>query len=232
MPVKIRHPQARAVAEVVSVAAAYILISTTAVSAVDVAFLFPAGWSAAERTTGSGFLTGAVLQVALVLLGAYLIGLKDLRKGIAASFAASNRKAWTIAAIATAIHIGTAILLFLPQPERVWEWSGLNLVLSAVPAADGWSQEVLFRGYVLFRLARAGVPAIVQIFLSGALFAAIHLGYAGESAWEFLSPLVGTFMLGCFYAWAVRSGGGSLKPVICCHVLIILVLQPWLALAR
>jgi hypothetical protein len=58
------------------------------------------------------------------------------------------------------------------------------------------------------------------------------LGYAGATAWEFLAPLVGTFMLGCFYAWAVRSGGGSLKPVIYCHVLIIVILQPWLALAR
>jgi hypothetical protein len=39
-------------------------------------------------------------------------------------------------------------------------------------------------------------------------------------------------MLGCFYAWAVQSGRGSLRPVVCCHVLIIVALQPWLALAR
>ena len=163
---------------------------------------------------------------------AYALGLKDLQRAIAASLAASTRKAWTIAGIATAIHIGTALLLFLPQPERVLELSALNLVLSAVPAADGWSQEVLFRGYVIFRLTRADVPAITQILISGVLFAAIHFGYAGETALAFLLPLVGTFMLGCFYAWAVRIGGGSLKPVICCHMLIIIVLQPWLALAR
>ena len=39
-------------------------------------------------------------------------------------------------------------------------------------------------------------------------------------------------MLGCFYAWAVKSGRDSLTPVICCHVLIIVVLQPWLAFAH
>ena len=222
----------RAAAEVVAVAAAYILISTNAVGAVDAGFVFPADWSAAERSTGGGFLVGALVQVTLVLIGAFLLGLADLRRAIAASLAESTRKAWIIAAIATAIHIGTAILIVLPQPERVWEASELNLILSAVPAADGWAQEVLFRGYVLFRLARAGVPAIAQILLSGGLFAAIHFGYAGEAGWAYLSPLVGTFMLGCFYAWAVRSGGGSLKPVICCHILIIVVLQPWLALAR
>jgi hypothetical protein len=226
------HKTLRAIAEVVVVAAAYIAISTTAVGISDVSQPFPATWSPDAKSTGSGFLIGAAIQVVLVMIGAYAFGLKDLQRAIAATFAPSTRKAWTIAAIATAIHIGTAMLVFLPQPERVWELSWLNLILSAVPAADGWSQEVLFRGYVLFRLARAAVPARTQILISGSLFAAIHLGYAGATAWEFLAPLVGTFMLGCFYAWAVRSGGGSLKPVIYCHVLIIVILQPWLALAR
>lgn len=224
--------QVRAAAEVLSVAAAYILISTSAVSATDAAVLFPSTWIAAERATGGGFLTGAIVQVALVLVGACFLRLKELRRAIAASLAPSTGKAWTIAAIATAIHIGTGMLVFLPQPYRVWEPSALNLILSAVPAADGWSQEVLFRGYVLFRLARANVAPIIQIFISGSLFSAIHFGYAGVSGWEIFAPLIGTFILGCFYAWAVQSGRGSLKPVICCHVLIIVVLQPWLALAR
>ena len=231
MPVTI-NPQVRAAAEVVAVAAAYIVISTTAVGTVDLAFLFPADWSSVERTVGGGFLTGALVQVLLVLLAAYLLGIRDVHRAIAASLAPSTRKAWTIAAIATAIHIGTAMLVFLPEPERVGELSRLNLILSAVPAPDGWSQEVMFRGYVLFRLARADVPAIAQIVISGSLFAAIHFGYTGATAWTILAPLIGTFMLGCFYAWAVRSGGGSLKPVICCHMLIIVILQPWLALAR
>ena len=69
----------------------------------------------------------------------------------------------------------------------------------------------MFRAYVLFRLARAGVAPAVQILFSGVLFAAIHFGYAGESALEFLAPLIGTFMLGCFYAWAVRKGAEALS---------------------
>jgi hypothetical protein len=226
------HQRFRALVEVGLVSTAYILISTTAVKSIDAAMLFPVGWSFDERATGSGFLVGALTQVLLVLVGAYVFGLRELREAMAASFASSTRKAWIIASIATAIHIGTALLVFLPEPHRVWELSALNLILSVVPAADGWSQEVVFRGYVLLRLARSGLPGAAQIFISGSLFSAIHFGYAGEGIWDFLSPLIGTFMLGCFYAWAVQSGRGSLKPVICCHALIVITLQPWLALAR
>ena len=232
MRTSIHHQQVIAAVEVVSLAGVYILISTASATTINASWLFPSVWSPAERATGSGFLIGAVVQVTLVLLGAYFLRSKDLQTAIAVCFARSSRQAWIIAGLATAIHIGTALLLFIPQPERALEVSGLNLILSAAAAPDGWSQEIMFRGYVLFRLDRANVPASAQIVSSGFLFSAIHFGYAGETTWEFVSPLAGTFILGCFYAWAVRLGRGSLKPVICCHVLIILVTQPWLALAR
>ena len=112
---KLELRQFWATAEVLAVAVAYILISTTAVDAIDLSSLFPADWSFTERVTGGGFLTGALVQVVLVLVGAYLLGLADFQRAIAASLAASTRKAWTIAAIATAIHIGTAMLVYLPQ---------------------------------------------------------------------------------------------------------------------
>lgn len=201
--------QMQAALEVLAVAAAYIVISTGAVKAIDFSSLFPVSWSVDERATGSGFAVGALVQFTLVLAGAYFLGIGDLRKATAACLAQSTRKAWTIAAIATAIHISTALLLFVPQPDRVLEPSGLNLILSTVPAADGWSQEVLFRGYVLLRLARAGVPGITQVLLSGGLFAAIHLGYTGQTLLAFVAPLIGTFMLGCFYAWRCRVGAAA-----------------------
>ena len=221
-----------AVAECVAVAAAYIAISIAAVGTIDLSSVFPDAWTPDERSTGNGFLVGALVQLSLVLLGAFALGLIDLRQAIGRVSSPSTDKAWTIAGIATAIHIGTGMALFLPQPERVWEASSLNLILSAACAPDGWSQEVFFRGYELARLARGGVPALAAILISGGLFAAIHIGYAGEGFWGTLTPLVGTFMLGSFFAWAVHSGRGSLKPVVVCHILIVVILQPWLALAR
>ncbi len=135
-----------AIAEVVAVGAAYIAISIAAVTSIDASFAFPEAWTAAQRDVGSGFMVGAVVQILLVLTGAYLLGLVDLRRAFSATVARSSGKAWTIAVVATAIHITTAVMMVIPQPARVWEVSSVNLLLSAVPAADGWTQEVLFRG--------------------------------------------------------------------------------------
>ena len=110
--------QLGAVAEVVVVAAAYILLSTSAVRTFDADFLFPMSWSFTERATGSGFLIGAVTQMLLVLIAAYILRLKDVQRAIAAAFKASTSKAWIITAIATAIHIGTAALVSCRNPNE------------------------------------------------------------------------------------------------------------------
>lgn len=221
----------RALAETAIAACAYIAISLAAVRYLDLSMLFSDSWSAAERKVGSGFLVGATTQLLLVLAGAYLLRSIDLRRAIGRTFAPAPLKAWSIAFAATMIHLGTVLFVVLPQPQRVAEASSLNLLLSLIPAADGWSQEMFFRGYVLFRLARANIPGLAQILFSGLLFAAIHIGYAGHG-WAAVSPLLGTFILGSFYAWAVRSGRGSLLPAVLGHILIVAVAQPWLALAR
>jgi len=90
-----------------------------AVGAFNLSFVFPGIWTPAQRTVGSGFLIGAFVQVTLVLLGAYLLGRVDVRRAISGTFSPSTDKAWTIAVIATAIHIGTGLRASLPQPERV-----------------------------------------------------------------------------------------------------------------
>jgi hypothetical protein len=66
----------------IGVAAAYIAISIGAVRAFDLSFVFPQVWSPAERAVGSGFLIGAFVQVLLVLIGAFLLGLVDLHSAI------------------------------------------------------------------------------------------------------------------------------------------------------
>ena len=68
-------------------------------------------------------------------------------------------------------------------------------------------------------------------FLAGAAFAAIHVGYIGSDGLGVVWPLVGTATLGAVLALSVIRGKGSLLPAVTAHALIILIVQPWLALA-
>lgn len=221
-----------AIGEVLLVTGAYIAISLGFVSAVDFAGIMPELLVERERIVGGVFLAGAAIQLALVLAAAYLLRLEAMAAAIRNAFKPATRSAWSIALIASAIHVATGAFAVLGEPAILFEPSWRNAILSVAPAPDGWTQEIVFRGYVILRLARAGIAPAVQVLLSGALFAGIHIGYAGEGVWQFLFPLIGTFALGSFFAWAVQKGDGSLKPVILCHVAIIVLLQPWLSLAR
>ena len=100
-----------------------------------------------------------------------------------------------------------------------------------LPLADGWTQEVMFRGYVVLRLARAEVSAAVQIAISALAFAGIHVGYMTSEGLGVMWPLVGTATLGGILAWSVVRGGGSILPATVAHLIILVVVQPWLALA-
>lgn len=221
--------RAIAAGEVALVAILYIAGAQLAVETVQADTLLPSVLSPRERAIGGVFLVGALAQLAMIAIAAALLA--DVRAAAAATFRRANRPGWTIALIGAAIQVATVAFFFVPDASRIVEPSARNVVLSLIPASDGWSQEVLFRGYILFRLARAGFPVWLQVAVSAAAFAAIHIGYFGAGFWGLLWPLVGTASLGAVFAASVIAARGSLLPAVTGHVLVILLVQPWLALA-
>jgi membrane protease YdiL (CAAX protease family) len=115
---------------------------------------------------------------------------------------------------------------------RAVEPSAVNVTGSLAPLLDGVTQEVFFRGYLMLRLARGGHGPAVQLLFSSVAFSAIHLGYVGEGWSQALPPLLGTMGLGAALGWAFIRGGYSLRPPIVAHMAILVLVQPWLALAR
>lgn len=217
-----------ALVEIVLLGLVYIAVAPAFVRSVDWRALFPASFSQAESATGAGFLAGAVIQ--LVLVAAFAVMFKTMRSAIKGSIQFGTAAAWGAALIACVIHATTLAAFFIDDPARILEASERNLILSIAPAADGWSQEVMFRGYVIYRLAQSGAPAVVQILTSAILFAAIHFGFTGNDPWSVFWPLFGTAVLGGFLAWSVRLGNGALMPAVVCHTLLIIIIQPWLSL--
>lgn len=217
-----------AILEVLAIGAFYIAAAHIFLATTDFSGLLPHSLSPAEQNVGAGFLAGGIIQIALVL-GLSLV-LKDVRNAILNSFRLGTLPAWGAAFIAIGIHVMTLAFFVIDDPSAIFELSTRNLLLSSLSASDGWTQEVIFRGYVIYRLARSGAPVSAQIVISALLFAAIHIGYTEGNIMDFISPMIGTAVLGGFFAWSVQLGRGALLPVVCAHILLIIIVQPWLAL--
>jgi hypothetical protein len=217
-------------AEVLVVAALYIALAHAAVHAFDASVLLPDGLRLRVRQVGGVFAVGAVAQVGLLLLLACTWARREVLEAVLSTVRPASGRSWVIALSAAAIHVAIGVLFFLPDPQRAAEVSGTKAIV-ALALPDAWTQEVMFRGYVMLRLARSGFRAPAQIAIGAAAFGAIHVGYLGEGFWDAFWPLFGTITLGAVLGLSAAVGR-SLLPAVCAHALIIAALQPWLALAR
>lgn len=218
-------------AEVLVVAALYIALAHAAVHAFDASAGLPDQLSLSERRVGGVFAVGAIAQLGLLLLLACTPARREVLEAARSTVRPASGRGWVIALSAAAIHISVGVLFFLPDPQQVVEVTG-SKAMAALALPDAWTQEVMFRGYVMLRLARSGFRAPAQIAIGAAAFGAIHLGYLGEGVWDAFWPLFGTITLGAVLGLSAAVGRGSLLPAVCAHALIIAALQPWLALAR
>ncbi len=84
-------------------------------------------------------------------------------------------------------------------------------------------EECVFRGYILSELERIKVSALSQILVSGVSFGIIHIGF------DLVGVLL-TFFMGVAMAAAYILGKRSLTPSIVSHLLINIMIEPWLLL--
>jgi hypothetical protein len=185
-----------------------------------------------EAEVVSGFIVGSVSQIAAIALLWFVLRPADLEGSVAATRFSSNAEAWSIALVIIAVEAVVMHGFVLDVGWRALEPSAVNVTGSIAPLMDGVTQEVFFRGYLILRLARGGYGPFVQLPFSSVAFSAIHVGYVGEGWSEALPPLLGTMGLGAALGWAFIRGGYSLRPPIFAHVAILVLIQPWLALAR
>ncbi|WP_445383038.1 CPBP family intramembrane glutamic endopeptidase [Robiginitalea sp. IMCC43444] len=223
--------------ESILVCGVYIVVSNAAV-AKDIfgATQWFSEFSAVESAIAGGFTTGALTQFLLMLLLVLFPFFPDARKALLSLREPASSKGWKIAISVLLIQVLVLYLGWIKDFSKLTDSSTFGISMSIVPAVDGISQEVLFRGYVILRLARSGVSSLWQIILSGALFAAIHIPYISypgpdlaNTVWTTLMPFAGTFSLGAAWAFAYRQSNYKLMPVMVSHILVIVLVQPWLA---
>ena len=137
----------------------------------------------------------------------------------------------TIIAIAYVLYTMNAIPLVLAKQREI-SWFKLVGILSAV--VGGIVEEVFFRRWLMDNFMAGGFAPILQVIISGVAFGLAHTSWTLLTKRDFkaaLPAILSTSILGIFLAIIYLAGGRNLGPCIFAHVLINIVIEPWLMLS-
>ena len=105
-------------------------------------------------------------------------------------------------------------------------------ILTAV--VGGIVEEIFFRRWTMDMLMSRDVGTILQAVISGVAFGLAHTSWTLLAKRDFkvtLPAILSTSILGIFLAIVYLAGGRNLGPCIFAHVLINIVIEPWLMLS-
>lgn len=188
-----------------------------------------------DRSKTAWVLGGATLTMfsplAMVLAGYRIPMFQNL--GFARNSSASPL-AWilaTIVGIAYVLYTMRAIP-FIASMQREVSLFKLLGILSAV--VGGIVEEVFFRRWIMDMLMSRGFASIIQVAISGVAFGLAHASWTLLAKRNFkatLPAIMSTSILGISLAIIYLAGGRNLGPCIFAHVLINIVIEPWLMLS-
>jgi membrane protease YdiL (CAAX protease family) len=137
----------------------------------------------------------------------------------------------TITAIAYVLYTMKAIPMVLAKQKEI-SWFKLLGILSAL--VGGIVEEVFFRRWTMYMFMKGGFNPILQVIISGVAFGLVHTSWTLLTKRGFkatLPAILSTSILGIFLAIIYLAGGRNLGPCIFAHVLINIVIEPWLMLS-
>ena len=143
--------------------------------------------------------------------------------------------AWIPATIVGIVYVFYTLKAIPLVAEKQSEISLFKLlgILSAV--VGGIVEEVFFRRWIMDHFMSGGFAPILQVVISGIAFGLVHTSWTLLAKRDFKVTLPGaiisTSILGIFLAIIYLAGGRNLGPCIFAHVLINVVIEPWLMLS-
>jgi hypothetical protein len=137
----------------------------------------------------------------------------------------------TITAIAYVLYTMKAIPSVLAKQKEISLFKLLG-ILSAV--VGGIVEEVFFRRWIMDMLMSRGVAPIFQVLSSGIVFGLAHSSWLLiKRDFKFAIPaILSTSVLGILLAIIYLVGGRNLGPCIYAHVIINIIIEPWLMLSE
>lgn len=136
----------------------------------------------------------------------------------------------TITAIAYVLYTMKVIPLVFAKQKEISLFKLLGILSALI---GGIVEEVFFRRWLMDMLMSRGVPPIVQIVISGVAFGLAHtIWILAKGDFKFTFPaILSTSGLGMLLAIIYLVGERNLGPCIFAHVLINIVIEPWLMLS-
>lgn len=142
--------------------------------------------------------------------------------------------AWILATIVVIVYVLYTMraIPFVASMQREISLFKLLGILSAV--VGGIVEEVFFRRWIMDMLMSGGVAPVLQVIISGVAFGLAHTSWMLLTKRDFkatLPAIIATSILGIFLAIIYLASGRNLGPCIFAHVLINIVIEPWLMLS-
>jgi hypothetical protein len=142
--------------------------------------------------------------------------------------------AWILATIIGIVYVLYTMraIPFVASMQREISLFKLLGILSAL--VGGIVEEVFFRRWIMDMLMSGGFAPILQVIISGVAFGLAHTSWTLLAKRDFkatLPTIMSTSILGIFLAIIYLAGGRNLGPCIFAHVLINIVIEPWLMLS-
>ena len=136
----------------------------------------------------------------------------------------------TITAIAYALYTMKVIPLVFAKQKEISLFKLLGILAALV---GGIVEEVFFRRWTMDMLMARGVAPILQVLISGIVFGLAHTTWMlVRGDFKFAIPaILSTSVLGILLAVIYIVGGRNLGPCIYAHILINLIIEPWLMLS-
>jgi hypothetical protein len=169
--------------------------------------------------------------LAMVLIGYQIPMFQNLgfeRNSIASPIA------WILAAIVGIVYVSYTLkaIPFIASMQREISLFKLLGILAAV--VGGIVEEVFFRRWIMDMLMFRGFASVTQVIISGIAFGLAHASWTLLAKRDFkatLPAIISTLILGILLAVIYLAGGRNLGPCIFAHVLINIVIEPWLMLS-
>jgi membrane protease YdiL (CAAX protease family) len=137
------------------------------------------------------------------------------------------------AALAIALAYAGASMISLPAIRaNVFTLNRLKLLGVVFALITGTFEEWFFRKWLMDLGAGHGLSAIWQIMGSGVIFGVAHAiwGLFGGNLRAFFTSMAFTTVMGLALAWLYMFAGRELAPAVWSHILINLIIEPWLLL--